>query len=379
MIIKKSDVLKASSKSSFSTYDSMLVKGVAIILLMFHHCIMATGVKGYDINYFPFTSSHYPILICDTFKLCVGMFVFITGYGLYKSICNIEFNSRSVFNWTGTRLVKALSGFWVVYVLVFITTYLVDRLPYRVYVSAPTKMDGSWLYAILDFLGVAHIFETPMLVGTWWYMSALVVMIVFFPLIFKISERFGYVVMGLMIILLPRVANIGFPGTKNIFSFALAYVLGMAFAKYNLFEKQMNINPFKKYKVIWDILLFFVYIILFGLIVYITQRLGRKYLWEFNYCIAPVIVILFCNRYFRRIPILNYALMYIGSHSLNIFLIHTFIRWVYLKDFIYSFKYAILIPFVLLAITLAISIFVELLKRLVGYDKLVSKLIKRIF
>ena len=127
------------------------------------------------------------------------------------------------------------------------------------------------------------------------------------------------------------------------------------------------------------ILLFFVYIFLFGLIVYITQRLGRKYLWEFNYCIAPVIVILFCNRYFRRIPILNYALMYIGSHSLNIFLIHTFIRWVYLKDFIYSFKYAILIPFVLLAITLAISIFVELLKRLVRYDKLVSKLIKRIF
>ena len=92
-----------------------------------------------------------------------------------------------------------------------------------------------------------------------------------------------------------------------------------------------------------------------------------------------MIVILFANKYLKRIPILNRALMYIGNHSLNIFLIHTFIRYEYLNDFTYSFKYALLIPFILLAISFALSVAVELLKKLIRYDKFVSKIIKKTF
>ncbi len=379
MIIKKSDIEKAKLTSAFTTYDSMLVKGVAIILLMFHHCISMNQVETHTMNFFPFESYHWPVMVCDSFKLCVGMFIFITGYGLYKSYSKIEIGSKTVFNWTGTRLFKTLSGFWFVYILVFIITYAVDKRPLDIYVTAPTKMEGSWLYAVIDFFGLANIAGTPTLIGTWWYMSAVVILIIFFPLLFSMGEKFSYFVTAFAMILLPRILGIGFPGTKNIFSFVLAFILGMAFAKYDVFAKQDKFTLFKNHKLFSDIVLFFVYLFVFFMVVYVTDKLGRKYLWELNYCIDPVIVILFANKYLKRIPVLNRALMYIGNHSLNIFLIHTFIRYEYLNDFTYSFKYALLIPFILLAISFALSVVVELLKKLIRYDKFVSKIIKKAF
>lgn len=379
MIIKKSDIEKAKLTSAFTTYDSMLVKGVAIILLMFHHCISMNQVETHTMNFFPFESYHWPVMVCDSFKLCVGMFIFITGYGLYKSYSKIEIGSKTVFNWTGTRLFKTLSGFWFVYILVFIITYAVDKRPLDIYVTAPTKMEGSWLYAVIDFFGLANIAGTPTLIGTWWYMSAVVILIVFFPLLFGMGEKFSYFVTAFAMILLPRILGIGFPGTKNVFSFVLAFILGMAFAKYDVFAKQDKFTLFKNHKLFSDIVLFFVYLFAFFMVVYVTDKLGRKYLWELNYCIDPVIVILFANKYLKRIPVLNRALMYIGNHSLNIFLIHTFIRYEYLNDFTYSFKYALLIPFILLAISFALSVVVELLKKLICYDKFVSKIIKKAF
>lgn len=379
MIIKKADIEKAKQTSSFTTYDSMLVKGVAIVLLMFHHSISMTEVERHTLNFFPFNSYHWPVMVCDSFKLCVGMFIFITGYGLYKSFSKIELKNKAVFNWTGTRLFKILSGFWFVYVLVFIITYAVDKYPLVRYVTAPTKLEGSWFYAVIDFLGISNIVGTPTLVGTWWYMSAVVIMIVFFPLIFAAGEKLSYFVIGASLILLPRILCIGFPGSKNVFSFVLALIFGMVFAKYDLFARLDKFTLFRKSRLLSDIILFFVYMLAFYLIVVMTDKLDRKYLWELNYCIDPVIVIMFANRYLKRIPILNKALMYIGNHSLNIFLIHTFIRYEYLNDFTYSFKYALLIPFILLAISFALSVAVELLKKLLNYDKLVAKAIKKLF
>lgn len=215
MFIKKSDIEQAKLTSSFTTYDSMLVKGVAIVLLMFHHCISKTGIEGHDINFFPFESYHWPVMVCDSFKLCVGMFIFITGYGLYKSFSRIELKNKAVFNWTGTRLLKTLTGFWFVYILVFIITFAVNQYPHLRYVEAPTRMEGSWIYALVDFFGLSYVADTPTLIGTWWYMSAVVIMIIFFPLLYAMGEKFSYFVTAFAMVLLPRILGQGFPGSKT--------------------------------------------------------------------------------------------------------------------------------------------------------------------
>ncbi len=366
-------------QNSFSKHDSMIVKGVAIILLMFHHCISESALKDYPfIDFFPFDSSKWPLMVCNSFKLCVGMFIFITGFGLFKSFSKVQQSSKTIKNWEAARLLKTLSGFWFVYILIFIISYHIDEYPILRYIDYPTKYEGLWLFALIDFLGISNLIGTPTLIGTWWYMSAVVILTAVFPLLYNVGEKYGYFLTGLVLFIIPRLTDWGYPGAKNAYSFILAFLLGMVFAKYDVFGKLSEFSIFKKHKIISDILLFFVYLYGFWLIVNYSAKIERSYLWEFDYVFVPLIVILFSKRYLTRIPLLNKILQFIGKHSLNVFLVHTFIRYVYQGDYIYSFKYALLIPFVLLLISLGISVLIELVKKFIRYDKFVSFLCEKI-
>ena len=55
---------------------------------------------------------------------------------------------------------------------------------------------------------------------------------------------------------------------------------------------------------------------------------------------------------------------------------HTFIYSYYFKDFIYWFKYAPIIMIVMTVACYAIAVGLEYLKRLVRYDRLVSKVLE---
>ena len=63
---------------------------------------------------------------------------------------------------------------------------------------------------------------------------------------------------------------------------------------------------------------------------------------------------------------------------MNIFLIHTFIRATYFRKFIYGFKYPPVIIVVLLAISLVVSMIIELMKKYLGYNKLTDKIREKV-
>ena len=79
-----------SKHSDFSKIDSSIGKGVAIIMMLFHHSFLQGRWENYNLSIlFPF--SYKSITDFAWFcKICVSMFVFVTGYGLYKSISNNE-------------------------------------------------------------------------------------------------------------------------------------------------------------------------------------------------------------------------------------------------------------------------------------------------
>lgn len=65
-------------------------------------------------------------------------------------------------------------------------------------------------------------------------------------------------------------------------------------------------------------------------------------------------------------------LEFLGKHSMNIFLFHTFIFSHWLKDFIYSPKNPLLIFLLLLGVCLIISVAIEWLKKLIKIDSLIK-------
>lgn len=66
------------------------------------------------------------------------------------------------------------------------------------------------------------------------------------------------------------------------------------------------------------------------------------------------------------------GLGFLGKHSMNIFLIHSFYRDVFFHEFTYSFYYAWLDYIVLMAISLVTSIVLEWFKKLIRYEKFID-------
>lgn len=101
-------------------------------------------------------------------------------------------------------------------------------------------------------------------------------------------------------------------------------------------------------------------------------------MWELKFAVVPVFFICFCRYCIIRIPVIKNILEFLGRHSFTLFLTHSFIRYTYLNEFIYSFKNFMLIYVVLFSLSLLLAIVIDLIKKFVQYDKLINKLIVNI-
>lgn len=362
-------------KTALTSKDSLALKGVAILMLMFHHCFMdAARLEGYEISFFPFMAETV-INVSYMFKICVSFFAFISGYGLYISAREKCKDIKSTENWMIVRIIKTMSGYWFVYVLVFIVTQLINAYPQEVYTA--DSMLISLTYAITDFFGMARIVGTPSLILTWWYIGAAVVYVVCVPFLMSSLDKFGTIATILMVFWLPRIIGNGYTGGTKPYAFMFTVLLGMLFARYDLFQKIEDISWIKN-KFINKAIKGLVLIVLMrvGLDAYLELPMSRY--WEFQYGIYAVIVLIFCKEFIIRIPGIDKMLVFFGKHSMNVFLIHSFIRYTYLRDFIYSRGHFVVIAMVLYFMSLAISVLViEPLKKLLRYDKAIEGFLKK--
>lgn len=361
-------------KQGLTKNDSFAIKGLAIILMIFHHLYCtADRFEGFTVDFTPFSQT-FVVNVSFLFKVCVSIFAFITGYGLLKSIAGQKFSRKNIAKWNVTRLIKTMSGFWFIYVIAFIVTMLINRLPYETYFAK--KPYAGVFYFVNDFLGLANLFNTPTLNGTWWYMSAAIVFILIIPLIYALSKKVGYLPIIMLITALPRLLKTGYPGGTNIYTFILPVVFGMVFADYDLFNKIEKMLP--KNKVISYIISFVLFGGLIGVGYIIMLKYNRTVAWELNYGVVPLAFICFFRFCIIRIPILSKLLEFLGKHSMTIFLTHTFIRLTYLRDFIYSFKHFMLIFVVLFALSLVLALVLDFIKKLCRYDQLINKITAKI-
>lgn len=363
-------------EAGLSKSDSMCLKGIAIFIMMFFHCFCSTRRIGdYTVDFFPFTQNFF-MNFSRSFNICVSIFAFITGYGLYLSCKNKCVTPRDNLKWTANRYIKTFSGYWFVYVISFIVTMCYCGYPIEKYFG---KGIGKGLsYIAVDFLGLFDLFSTPTLNGTWWYMSAALIFILFVPIALKITKKTGYIPLILFLIILPRLLlEPGAIDGTNPYAFLITVLFGMLFAQYDVFNKVLNIKLVKN-RIADSIIQFVLWTALLAVSIYFWIRFEQKYFFEYHFAFQPLISIIYCRKYIVRIPVIKEILAFFGKHSMNIFLVHSFFRSIFFADFTYSFKYFWLIGIVLFSISLLISICLQLLKRIFFYDKLMDKLSDKI-
>ena len=89
---------------------------------------------------------------------------------------------------------------------------------------------------------------------------------------------------------------------------------------------------------------------------------------------TPLAVIVFTWLFLTGIPYLREILAVLGRYSMNIFLLHNFIRARWFEDFSYSFRFWWLIVLVLLLDNFVLSVAIEWLKKVLRYNSFVSKI-----
>lgn len=360
----------------FTKEHTMQMKGIAIIILLFHHCFLNTQrwatvpyeklatTKGwgyYPISFAPF-SSHTIQYLASFSKICVAMFVFMTGYGMWVSY-ESQKKKTTMSNYIKKRMVTLMTGFLIIFVVTEILAIPTGR-----FIEVYGHDFRSVVYMIIDALGLAKLLGTPLFCLTWWYMSLAIVLIMIFPFVHSIMEKYQWVVVVASIIV-PRAC--GFGQSTDLFRYLLAYTLGMYFAQHDLLarikEKFMEQNVEGK--------LLSLIVSLIGLAVIIKCRqnawIGWKYL-DFWDGFAAMYVIVNSYIYILNGKWIVKGLGFLGKHSMNIFLIHSFYRDVFFHEFTYSFYYAWLDYIVLMAISLVTSIVLEWFKKLIRYEKFID-------
>ena len=360
----------------FTKEHTMQMKGITIIILLFHHCFLnaqrwatvpyekLATTKGwgyYPISFAPF-SSHTIQYLASFSKICVAMFVFMTGYGMWVSY-ESQKKKTTMSNYIKKRMVTLMTGFLIIFVVTEILAIPTGR-----FIEVYGHDFRSVVYMIIDALGLAKLLGTPLFCLTWWYMSLAIVLIMIFPFVHSIMEKYQWVVVVASIIV-PRAC--GFGQSTDLFRYLLAYTLGMYFAQHDLLarikEKFMEQNVAGK--------LLSLIVSLIGLAVIIKCRqnawIGWKYL-DFWDGFAAMYVIVLSYIYILNGKWIVKGLGFLGKHSMNIFLIHSFYRDVFFHEFTYSFYYAWLDYIVLMAISLVTSLVLEWFKKLIRYEKFID-------
>ena len=355
------------------------LKGIAILLMVFHHCFRTTSLyEAYTLSFFPFPEMAVVNLAAMS-KICVSIFAFISGYGLFLSYQNqVEKANTTPSRWVLLRYVKTFSGYWFAYFFVVVIYGITGGRLSRVYFS-----DGFWIgcaNVCVEFLGLSKLFGTPTLKGTWWYMSAAFVFILLMPMLYRWIMTKPWVVWTLSLVLLQaffsHLKGGTYPGANSVYGFLPMYLLGGVSARTDLFSRWGRILLPKEggekggsgrrwlklggmLGLLW---------ICYGLYVH----LPIETFWILHYCLIPMLVILFCVEYVLRFLALRRVFAFLGAHSMNIFLLHNFFRTGRVGKFLYSQHHFSVILIGLFLLSLGISLVLELLKRKCRYQRAVE-------
>ena len=328
----------------FNISSTNSCKGIALILLLWHHLFYQHPEFG------PIT---YTIALLS--KVCVAIFVILSGYGYSESI---KSKNAGLFSFYKKRLVSLYSNYWfIALIFVSIGILFMDRSLQDAFTNHP------YAKFIIQMTGLHRFFYREYgYNATWWYMSVIIPLIILFPFIYCLTKKYGiFILIFCLFILFPR---------KSIFPVINTWLLPFALGIY-LSQKNHIVTISNRLHTYgnWRFIMLITTIVLVAKLRGIIPLLGdTKIDWLFG-----GLIILFIFELTSIFRLLEKVLGFLGKQLFNIFLFHTFIYYYYWSEFIYSFQNPLLIFFALLSISTLISLTIEQLKRRVYFNELIGK------
>jgi len=167
----------------FSKNHTNLIKGAATLLLLFHHlfykmtyfdiCYVWSDLWIHGLNY-----------IAVSAKVCVALFLFLSGYGLVKS-ANKEKRPITI-KFSALHIIKILIPLWFIYILFVPMGYAFGRTFTDIY----GKGVSSVFRMCADLTGTSYLIGFyPKANETWWFFGEIIRLYFLFPLFYYGIKR----------------------------------------------------------------------------------------------------------------------------------------------------------------------------------------------
>lgn len=345
-------------QKQFTITHTNMAKGLAVLLLLSYHLFKSENqVIQLNVMYRPFSLQGF-LTLANFGNVCVSVFVFLTAFGIATGLLAQEgFIPATAYRQAVRRFVLLMLNFAVLYLSVNLLWWYKFDYP-SLYGSGKQGV----LALLTDGLGLSMFFGTPTLNETWWYMEVAYVLIFLIPLLTCLVRKIGYS-------LLPAAFFAPFaitfhPDVKR-YLFVAAFGVCAAYGKWPDRLLNLKIHPALRW--------------LIGIAGFILCVLVRQNYIVHEYYIhlldAPIalFIIYLSAAVLGTIPLLGRGLNFIGKHSMNIFLVHSFFYLILWQPYIYYFKYAWSSFLLLLMSCLFYSVLLELLKRICGFKRLLAR------
>ena len=333
----------------FTKKDSMIAKGLAVLLLLFYHLFYEEHViTGLQVNHAP-VPKEILLMTAGFGNICVAVFVMITAYGIAKSILNVpEMSLAAAYEQAVVRFLKLMGGFAILYISVILIWFGKFELS-----SLYGKGKQGLVLMLCDGLGLASTLDTPTLNETWWYMALAYAFIFLVPVLTFCVKKVGNSLLPAAFFL-PMIITLHSDMARYFF----VAVLGVCAAYGNWFEKIFQI----RLGLVWK---WCAGLAGFVLCILIRQNAVVKDYFA-DYVDAPIAFFLICFAVMLpgSIPGVKQILGFIGKHSMNIYLVHTFFYLILFRDFIYGFDHAGIIFVVLTVVSLGYAVALDTIRML---------------
>lgn len=332
----------------FDAKKSKYIKGFAISLMLFHHLFAFNG-RIQNVNYIsivnigPQTVENYIAIFA---RICVPMYLFVSGYGLYYNYRNkykVEYKSLL------KRMLNILKVYWIILIVFLVIGIVIGKQQFNLLEFTKNMITISCSYN-----------------KEWWFLNTYIILLALFPIIKKIIDNitnknifFIVIILFIMTLVSGKVLSYNSISSNeilkiilNVTAYQSTFILGGIFCKLQIFDRLYNcIENTQLNNIIVQIVIIFICILLRG-----------KYNIT-DFLMVPVFIYasIVCIEKLR----LQNIFTYLGNHSTNMWLIHSFFCYYYFQNILFNAKYSLLIFILLIMISLVTSYFVNYIVKVI--------------
>lgn len=326
--------------------ESTMLKGVAILFMIFGHLFLHPELAN---------EMYIPLFCLNGLSIenimtratgPVGFYLLLGGYGMYYI-----YKNRGVKNQL-PRIRNLYINFWIVLLLFVLIGYFIH----------PNAYPGSFGLFINNATGFNTTYN-----GEWWFLLPYSLLVLSSYWVFQFVDKYNPLLVVLCCLL----------GL-----FATSFVISRFGADY-LYSHKLRYNLFLYFHLLWEFVI--------GAMLLKMDFFGKsktkiqKYLTKDIYILIALILLIAVRCIFdtsavhifyvvtfialflsiSRWSFIDKSLSFFGTYSMNMWFIHTCICYYLFKDFIYGFKYPIIIYTVVVVLSLIFAIFVTKIANIV--------------